>query len=102
MEQGLWSIAFHPRFRENGFVYAVHFSLPFNGASIVARFTVDRASPNRITSEQAAKTVKVIMNIPQPYYNHYGGMIAFGPDNMLYIGKGDGGWEGDPSMPDRR
>jgi hypothetical protein len=40
--------------------------------------------------------VKVIMNIPQPYYNHYGGRIAFGPDGMLYIGKGDGGWEGDP------
>ena len=52
MEQGLWSIAFHPRFRENGFV-VVHFaSLPFNGASIVARFTVDRASPNRITSSR--------------------------------------------------
>ena len=96
VEQGLWSIAFHPRFRENGFVY-VHFSsLPFNGASIVARFTVDRGSPNQISTEQASKTVKVLMNIPQPYYNHYGGMIAFGPDNMLYIGKGDGGWEGDP------
>lgn len=96
VEQGLWSIAFHPRFRENGFVY-VHFSsLPFNGASIVARFTVDRGSPNQISAEQASKTVKVLMNIPQPYYNHYGGMIAFGPDNMLYIGKGDGGWEGDP------
>ena len=96
VEQGLWSIAFHPRFRENGFVY-VHFSsLPFNGASIVARFTVDRGSPNQITADQASKTVKVLMNIPQLYYNHYGGMIAFGPDNMLYIGKGDGGWEGDP------
>jgi glucose/arabinose dehydrogenase len=96
VEQGLWSIAFHPDFSQNGFVY-VHFaSLPFNGASIVARFTVDRASPNVITAEQATKTVKVLMNIPQPYYNHYGGMIAFGPDRKLYIGKGDGGWEGDP------
>jgi glucose/arabinose dehydrogenase len=96
VEQGLWSIALHPRFKENGHVF-VHFSsLPFNGASIVARFTVDPASPNQISSEQATKSVKVIMNIPQPYYNHYGGMITFGPDNMLYVGKGDGGWEGDP------
>jgi glucose/arabinose dehydrogenase len=96
VEQGLWSIAFDPKFKENGHVY-VHFSsLPFNGASIVARFTVDQSSPNQISSDQASKSVKVIMNIPQPYYNHYGGMIAFGPDNMLYVGKGDGGWEGDP------
>jgi glucose/arabinose dehydrogenase len=96
VEQGLWSIAFHPKFRENGHVY-VHFaSLPFNGASIVARYTVDTASPNEITTDRANKTVKVIMNIPQPYYNHYGGMIAFGPDGKLYIGKGDAGWEGDP------
>lgn len=96
VEQGLWSIAFHPKFKENGHVY-VHFaSLPFNGASIVARYTVDSASPNEITTDRANKTVKVIMNIPQPYYNHYGGMIAFGPDGKLYIGKGDAGWEGDP------
>lgn len=96
VEQGLWSIAFHPRFKENGFVY-VHFSsLPFNGASIVARFTVDPGKPDQIDAEQATKSVKVLMNIPQPYYNHYGGMIAFGPDGKLYVGKGDGGWEGDP------
>src|SRR5690606_26703424 len=96
VEQGLWSIAFHPKFKENGYVYVHYASLPFNGASIIARFTVDPASPDRITKEQLLKSVKVLMNIPQPYYNHYGGMIAFGPDGKLYIGKGDGGWEGDP------
>jgi len=96
VEQGLWSIAFHPKFKENGYVFVHYSSLPFNGASIVARYTVDPNSPDQITTEQANKTVKVLMNIPQPYYNHYGGMIAFGPDGMLYIGKGDGGWEGDP------
>ncbi len=96
VEQGLWSIAFHPKFKENGHVYVHYSSLPFNGASIVARYTVDKGSPNAISTEQANKTVKVLMNIPQPYYNHYGGMIAFGPDGKLYIGKGDGGWEGDP------
>lgn len=96
VEQGLWSIALHPKFKDNGYVYVHYASLPFNGASIVARFTVDKASPNRITKEQLTKSAKVLMNIPQPYYNHYGGMIAFGPDGKLYIGKGDGGWEGDP------
>ncbi len=95
-EQGLWSIAFHPEFKKNGYVFAHYASLPFNGASMIVRFTVDPASPDRITSERLVKTAKVLMNIPQPYYNHYGGMITFGPDGYLYIGKGDGGWEGDP------
>ncbi|MGV3653287.1 MAG: PQQ-dependent sugar dehydrogenase [Noviherbaspirillum sp.] len=96
VEQGLWSIALHPKFKENGYVYVHYSSLPFNGASMVVRFTVDKSSPDRITKEQLVKSAKVLMNIPQPYYNHYGGMIAFGPDGKLYIGKGDGGWEGDP------
>lgn len=96
VEQGLWSIALHPKFKENHYVYVHYASLPFNGASMVVRFTVDPSSPDRITKEQLVKSAKVLMNIPQPYYNHYGGMITFGPDGMLYIGKGDGGWEGDP------
>ena len=66
VEQGLWSVAFHPKFKDNGHIFVHYSSLPFNGASIVARYTVDRASPDRITTEQANKTVKVIMNIPQP------------------------------------
>ena len=96
VEQGLWSIALHPKFKENGHVFVHYASLPFNGASIIARMTVDPASPDEISAERLTKTVKVLMNIPQPYYNHYGGMIAFGPDGKLYIGKGDAGWEGDP------
>ena len=96
VEQGLWSIALHPKFKDNGYVFVHYASLPFNGASIIARITVDPKSPNQVTSEQLTKSVKVLMNIPQPYYNHYGGMIAFGPDGKLYIGKGDAGWEGDP------
>lgn len=96
VEQGLWSIAFDPKFKDNGHVYVHYSSLPFNGASMVVRFTVDKASPNAISKDQLLKTVKVLMNIPHPYYNHYGGRIAFGPDGYLYIGKGDGGWEGDP------
>jgi glucose/arabinose dehydrogenase len=96
VEQGLWSVAFHPKFKQNGHFFVHYSSLPFNGASIVARYTVDSRSPDRVTKDQADKTVKVLMNIPQPYYNHYGGTIAFGRDGFLYIGKGDGGWEGDP------
>ena len=96
VEQGLWSVAFHPKFKENGYFFVSYSSLPFNGAHIIARYTVDPNNPDEVTVEQANKSVKVIMNIPQPYYNHYGGGIAFGPDGYLYIGKGDAGWEGDP------
>src|SRR6266436_6654288 len=61
VEQGLWSVAFHPKFKDNGYVYVHYASLPFNGASIVARVTVDPKSPNQVTKEQFTKTVKVPM-----------------------------------------
>lgn len=96
VEQGLWAIAFHPKFKENGHFFVSYASLPFNGAHVIARYTVDPANPDVVSVEHANKTVKVVMNIPQPYYNHYGGGIQFGPDGFLYIGKGDAGWEGDP------
>jgi glucose/arabinose dehydrogenase len=96
VEQGLWSVAFHPKFKENGYVFLHYSSLPFNGASMVLRVTVDPKSPNVVSAEQINKTAKAIMLMPQPYYNHNGGAMQFGPDGYLYLGKGDGGWEGDP------
>ena len=80
VEQGLYSVAFHLNFSENGHFYVHYASLPSNGDGMIVRFTVDRASPDVVTAERANQTAKVIMRIEQPYYNHNGGMIAFGPE----------------------
>ena len=87
VEQGLWSVAFDPDFKKNGYFYVHYSSLPFNGAGIVLRVTVDPKSPDVVSAEQVVKTGKVVMNISQPYYNHNGGMIQFGPDGYLYISR---------------
>ena len=96
VEQGLYAIAFHPKFKENGYFFVHYASLPFNGDGVIVRFQVDPASPDVMTPERTNETAKVLMRIEQPYYNHNGGQIEFGPDGYLYIASGDGGWEGDP------
>lgn len=96
VEQGLYSVAFHPDFKSNGHFYVHYASLPFNGDGMIVRFTVDPSSPDVVDADRTNATAKVLMRIEQPWYNHNGGQIEFGPDGMLYIGSGDGGWEGDP------
>ena len=89
-ERGLLSMAFHPNYGTNGFFYVNYTDL--NGDTHVERFTVSAADSN------AADTAshKLIIFIKQPYPNHNGGLVMFGPDGMLYIGMGDGGSGGDP------
>jgi len=88
-EQGLLGLAFHPLYAQNG-TFVVNYTNP-SGDTRVSRFTVS-ANPDLANggSEQ------VILAVAQPFTNHNGGMVDFGPDGYLYIALGDGGSGGDP------
>ena len=58
VEQGLWAVAFHPKFKENGFFYVSYASLPFNGAHVIARYTVDPAAPTSSRSSRPTRASK--------------------------------------------
>lgn len=88
-EQGLLSVAFHPNYTQNGFFFVDYTNK--QGDTVIARYHVsdnpDTADPN---------SAKILLTIDQPYANHNGGQLVFGPDGYLYIGMGDGGAAGDP------
>lgn len=86
-EMGLLGVAFHPRFSENG-----RFFLSYNPASEPMRSRIEawRRTPTGAVAEH------VVLELEQPYPNHNGGQIHFGPDGMLYVAFGDGGAAGDP------
>lgn len=89
-EQGLLGLAFHPDFAVNGRLF-VHYSRAGDGAAIVSEL---RASTDRRTADPA--TERILLTVADPFPNHNGGQLAFGPDGYLYIGLGDGGSGGDP------
>jgi glucose/arabinose dehydrogenase len=91
-ELGLLGLAFSPKFRENGLFY-VHYN-PKDG-EMRTRVSEWFVPPARLGAE-LAKERRVILEVRQPYSNHNGGGLAFGPDGMLYVGLGDGGSGGDP------
>lgn len=88
-EQGLLSVAFHPDYRENGLLYVDYTDL--NGDTRVVEY---RALDDRTAVDPASR--RVLLAIDQPYSNHNGGQLAFGPDGRLWVGMGDGGSGGDP------
>lgn len=94
-EEGFLGLAFHPSFKKNGefFVYYTNdYKTEQDRKSIISRFRVSKDDPNK--ADPASE--EIILEIPQPYWNHNGGTIIFGPDGYLYIGLGDGGAGGDP------
>jgi glucose/arabinose dehydrogenase len=88
-ERGLLSVAFHPQYRLNGFLFVNYTNK--KGDTQIERYTV---SADKNTADP--RSAKPILLIDQPYSNHNGGLNLFGPDGMLYIGMGDGGSQGDP------
>jgi len=89
-EQGLLGIAFHPDYENNGFFFINYTDQ--SGDTVVARYSVSLSNPN-IADANSAET---IFQISQPFGNHNGGHMEFGPDGYLYISLGDGGSANDP------
>ena len=83
-ERGLLSVTFHPDYRANGLLFVDYTDL--NGNTVVARYSVS-ADPNIVNPASA----EILLSIVQPYTNHNGGQLQFGPDGYLYISLGDGG-----------
>lgn len=88
-EQGLLGMAFHPQYAENGRLFVNYTDT--NGDTVIARFQVS-SDPNVADPASELK----LLGVNQPFPNHNGGVLAFGPDGYLYVGLGDGGAAGDP------
>jgi len=91
-EEGFLGLAFHPKFAENGFFFVYYTTTQRPHVSVISRFT---ATGKDHTTVDLSSEVE-LLRIPQPFWNHNGGTLAFGPDGYLYVALGDGGKGGDP------
>jgi glucose/arabinose dehydrogenase len=91
-EQGLLGLAFHPDFLNNGYFWVNYTNS--SGTTVIARY---QAAAPYDTSTSAVAAGTTVLTVPQPFSNHNGGWIGFGPDGYLYIGMGDGGSGNDPN-----
>lgn len=90
-EEGLLGLAFDPGYETNGYFYVYYTASP-PARSVLSRFSVSPSNPN----EADPGSELIILEVAQPYSNHNGGSLIFGPDGYLYLGLGDGGSGGDP------
>jgi hypothetical protein len=103
-ERGLLSAAFHPKFPAKPYFYVNYTSVAdaglgiAEGDTIIARFRLSESDPN-VADPNSGVT---LLHIAQPFANHNGGQIKFGPDGYLYIAMGDGGAGGDPACRAQR
>ncbi|QEG39142.1 Quinoprotein glucose dehydrogenase B precursor [Roseimaritima ulvae] len=96
-EEGLLGMAFHPQFADNGQVVLYYTTTEEPHLSVISRFTVpaDERGPQG-SGQIDPDSEEVLLTIKQPFWNHNGGTVLFGPDGYLYIALGDGGKADDP------
>ena len=91
-EEGLLGFAIHPDYKKNGQFFLFYTTTDEPHVSVISRFNVSSTDPSKADPDSEVE----LMRIPQPFWNHNGGTLAFGHDGYLYIALGDGGKANDP------